>query len=169
MSAYIVDKTHIDLLVTAAEQLSPQHYGGFRWYHGSDRQKLNYENRHEVGIMLWSENLASVMGRYPDDKDGERPGPADFTDTDVLGYRFAEVPGVTNDPRLIAVVAKAIDGYEYQSCEHDGWEASSAAAFCTALRRLLLKQLPTYEEADAWEFTDRNLLIKMRRALPRMR
>ena len=54
MSAWIVSKDHIDLLVTAAlawEQAVP-------------------EQADHIGQMLWRENLESITYCYPDDPDG---------------------------------------------------------------------------------------------------
>jgi len=52
-------------------------------------------------------------------------------------------------PSPVAVL-KACDGYEYQACEHPGWEASEAHAYINALRRRAIHALPGYDEA-AWE------------------
>lgn len=151
MSAFIVDKVHIDLLITAGLEFRT-YTAGFSWWHeGSGKRiELRDNTAHEVGQMLWAENLASVAGRYPNDSSGERPGPIGFEDDMVLTYRFERVPGRMD----IATVAKAIACYEYQSCEHDGWGTSSARMFCEALRHACLSRLPGYEAAP-WGFTDR--------------
>ena len=161
MSAWIVSKTHIDLLVTAGLEYS--YYGGdFSWYHessdGEKLHRLNRGNANEAGQMLWAENLASVADRDPNDVDGERPGPVDFRDEHVLTYRYTPVPGVNRDPTTLAAVGKALACYEYQSCEHDGWKTSSAKAYCQSLRCAILDALPGADKAP-WGFDDRNYFL----------
>ena len=154
MSAFIVDKEHIDLLVTAG--LEFRSYGPLSWWHEATgkRYELTPQRAHEVGQMLWAENLASLVGRYPNDGSGERPGPIDFEDDMVLTYRYQRIPGVPD----IATVAKAVHCYEYQSCEHDGWKTSQARAFCQALEHACVTRMPGYEAAP-WGFTDRNYFV----------
>ena len=178
MSAYVVDKAHIDALVRAGLVLPARQVQGgrLRWFWPeitqADREatyqagaawgprsaQLAEERRREltpsagadrVGAMLWSENVRSVCFRYdePEDAD-ELPGPVGFGVLDVAGYRFG--PGVFLPDVDPVAVLKAIDGYEYQSCEHPGWEASEAHAFCEALRRAAIGCLPGYAEAS-WE------------------
>ena len=48
---------------------------------------------------------------------------------------------------------KALDCYEYQSCEHPEWETSEAFEFCRAMRNLLIGCLPGYDAAQ-WEWDD---------------
>jgi hypothetical protein len=47
---------------------------------------------------------------------------------------------------------KALDCYEYQSCEHPGWSASGARAFCERLRSSLVGAMAGYGDAP-WEWT----------------
>jgi hypothetical protein len=150
VSAWIVSKTHIDLLVTAGLHFAG-HRDRLRWYYGNPTRsgELDPSTAHIVGQMLWAENLASVAGRYPADVSGQRPGPNDFEDEQVLTYRFARVPGALDR----AAVLKALHCYEYQSCEHDGWQSSAAHAFCRALERSIVTSLPGYAAAP-WGFDD---------------
>jgi hypothetical protein len=108
--------------------------------------------------MLWRENLASIHARYPDTvASGDYPGPANFRARDVDFYLFQDVPG-TVDP--LAVI-DAVSCYEYQSCEHAGWQASEAKAFCDALTAKMLRQIP--RKASVWEISDRNVFRKLER------
>jgi hypothetical protein len=133
VSAWIVDKVTIDALVTGivqGEVIAPEDYG----------------NEDELGRTLWRECLTSVAYRYPNDEDGERPGPIDFRDSDVDEYEFERV---TVDP---VVLLKQVGCYQYQSCEHPGWEASRAFAWTTALYQQLNRAgyshtSPGYDEA----------------------
>jgi hypothetical protein len=114
MSAWIVSKTHIDALVQA----------------GIEREMVRPNEADEFGRMLWGECLASVAYRYPGDGDGERPGPSDFRDGDVDAYIYEPLeggPGISL--RAEAVVNKAASCYDYQSCEHPGYDGSKAQQF----------------------------------------
>lgn len=113
MSVFIVGSRHIDALVIAGVQ-----YG-----------LIAPEAMSETGRTLWAENLASVADRYPYDGDGQRPGPIRFRDADVDQYEAPSV-GVILDPNG---VVKAAFCYEYQSCEHPGWDRSVAHDFVRAL------------------------------------
>jgi hypothetical protein len=83
----------------------------------------------EIGRMLWRENLASVAYRYPYDKDGERPGPVGFRDSDVDTYTWAEAPLLDG-----GALNKTISCYDYQSCEHPGYKDSEAKQVIDRLR-----------------------------------
>lgn len=161
MSAYVVDRQHIDALVALAVRNSG--YDTLRWFTVSDQElrtldmtalrAVTREARHdtadEIGRMLWAENVKSIHYRYPDTIDGENlPGPIDFTEADVLTYVW---PFSTRVPSAVAGL-KAIAGYEYQACEHPEWLTSEARNFCEALRHRLITNLPGYEDAD-WEIT----------------
>lgn len=119
MSAWIVSKKHIDLLVTAALSAKYMTAAGPV---GDDPSAL--------GLMLWRENHFSVNSRYNETRMPE-------------GYKFTRFPGKI-DP---VVVLKQIACYEYQSCEHDGWKTSDAFKFCQALTSEMINALPGYEAA----------------------
>lgn len=85
-----------------------------------------------VGTMLLAENRASVAHRYrfPYQPPHYRYGGDDLPGrplsvADLLSFGRIDHPGAT---------AKAIEVYEYQSCEHPGWWTSEARSFCAAIR-----------------------------------
>jgi hypothetical protein len=82
--------------------------------------------------MLLAQNRRSVDFRYAE-SDIEEP--------------YTHALSTTRTP---AAMLKAIDCYEYQSCETPDWEDTEAARFCQALRAHLIHQLPGYDEADTW-------------------
>lgn len=147
MSAFTVSKTHIDVLIQAGLDAD---YGPMRWFPDdtdwSKAPSLDHLNADEVGTMLWDENFASVNHRYNETEKH-------------AGYSYQRLPG-TPDP---LVVLKAIACYEYQSCEHPAWHASSAKAFCNALTKAMIAKLPGYREADGWGIgdTDRDVFTEM--------
>lgn len=114
MSAWIVSKKHIDYIVTAIIR--------------AEISTESTESPDELGRMLWGECLASVAYRYPDDKDGERPGPVDFRDSDVNTYVWEETPVLAG-----GALAKTLGCYRYQSCEHPEWDDSEACRLTAKL------------------------------------
>lgn len=145
MSAYIVDRGHIRFLVAAAWELeAARHSGRMSYYHGnpSKRYEVNEQTLDETGLMLWQECLTSVAYRYPNEPEAELPGPVDD------GPRFGYTHPLTLPRQINPVdVLSAIRCYEYQSCEHPGWEESRAKAFCDALTSLAIACLPGYDKA----------------------
>jgi len=169
MSAYVVDKTHVDVLVTAGLS-GPRSYGPLSWmwpaltpederdaYQAGEpwgpraielaqerRRELTDDTAGRVGAMLWAENRRSVNHRYAEDE-WEEP------------YTFRRLPGQV-DPVL---VLKAINCYEYQSCEHPEWMRSEAHEFCQVLRDKMVRQLPGYDDAPGWDVSDPQVFVKL--------
>jgi hypothetical protein len=108
MSAFTVGTAHIDTLVNAARA-----FGGAEFV---DQRAADL-----LGAMLWDENYRSVNHRYSESE----PTP---------DYRAQLVDA---DLSPVAVL-KAIDCYEYQSCESPDWDQTRAHAFITALRNIIL-------------------------------
>jgi hypothetical protein len=148
MSAYIVDKLHVQYLVEAA--MSRRIGGGcFYWCWGNPTlsSKLDCADKDtaaQIANMLWCENIKSVSTRYPNESSATLPGPTarDFTvqARDFNGVRWLQFSAVQ--------VIKACDCYAYQTCEHDEWETSEAKAFIDALRSSAWHELPGYDEAE---------------------
>lgn len=154
MSAWIVSRTHIASLIDVAINgpadchIAPQPGSGaftgyFTWtapdetaMFGRRSERLDVGNANEVGQMLWDENYASVNYRY---KSGDAP------------ERFKHM--VVKHRLTFAEAFKAINCYEYQSCEHPGWENSNAKAFCDALTARLIRAMPGYDDAP-WGIND---------------
>jgi hypothetical protein len=143
MSAFIVGKDHIDLLVTAAlhgpgdeRTVSP----GNTW-----QRLVRFGEADALGAMLIGENIASVSYRYGGESLETLPGPLDTAE--LVTYSWQATPRLP-----AAALLKAISCYEYQSCEHDAWETSKAKQFCSALRHALISTLPGYSDAPTWEY-----------------
>lgn len=153
MSAYLVGKDTIDLLVSAGlwaarDGCMPQACG-----HSLDTDAFTVIDDDGsrvmdlVGRMLWAENLASVAHRYPGDVSGDRPGPVGLTDADIYGY-VTQLVAVDVEP---GVIAAAVHCFEYQCCETSTWSSSPSADYCRAVSRWLLRALPGYGGAREWE------------------
>jgi hypothetical protein len=146
MSAFVVSKEHIDTLVSVAIQLAPR-----RAIYTREHGNINVHNADEIGQVLHSENVKSVNYRYQ--------GSAHIAPTIDDEYRYTrrrlDVLHDIVDTRVrnIAQAFKAIRCYEYQSCEHPGWEGSEAKWFCDALSAQLMNALPGYGDAE-WEIRD---------------
>jgi hypothetical protein len=133
MSAWIVSKQHIDAMVTAGLP-APGKSPVVRWSDPDQAEvckELSKENADGVGRMLWQENRQSVNYRYGEDN------PVD----PIYGYEPERHSPLT--------VLKLIECYEYQSCEHPGWENGEARKFCQALRVKAVQDLPGYD-AEPW-------------------
>ena len=131
MSAWIVSKKHIDVLVAAVDT------------HG----EWNL-SRTALGRLLWNENLESLKYRYPNDSDGTRPGPNNFRDDDVNTYKY-RTPGAELTTPVVAL--KLAHSYDYQSCEHPEWTNSAARrivrSLIDTLKTGVSEESAEYEEA----------------------
>jgi hypothetical protein len=131
MSAFLVSENHINALVSTAIHGVVECEGNSQpWYHVYfDRVHVQQLNADNVGLKLWQECAASVSARYP--KDPET----------ISEYHFTAPAR-----RLSAVAAlKLIRCYEYQSCEHDGWESSASKQFCAGLTSAIIEHLSGYQ------------------------
>lgn len=151
MSAFIVDRAHIDLIVSTAvdgpkttRDVRPDH----AWYppYNATRGAENV-----IGQMLVDENVKSVPYHYADSAHDGLPGP-------LSAYYLAPYAHRRLVRRLTTVEAlKALDCYEYQACEHPGWATSKAFDFIEALRSRLIGTLPGYDKAP-WGFSESDLI-----------
>jgi len=155
MSAFCVGYTHIDTLLTAGLTLTT--HGPLTWLAAPTpsgdtervndqhlRRELRIETANTVGQMLINENARSVNHLYG----GEQPELAQR-------YTYRRLLG----PVQPVAVLKAVDCYEYQSCETPDWAASEARQFCEALRARCVHALPGYDAAPAWPVEDRALFV----------
>ena len=104
MSAFVVDKSNIDTLVSAYLAL---------FQPGAVKTSPD-----ALGRMLWAENVKSVAYRYNMPERHAQEHAAYMRD--VRNYRFepCEAPPIE--------LGEACDCYDYQSCEHPQWEVSRA-------------------------------------------
>lgn len=179
MSAYMVDKSHVDALVRVAlegpqDASRPTNGGGpvepwsFSWAVRDESERWGYRHHRlvrmdglrsrdgditpdELGALLIAENRRSIEARYPDTLEdwSNAPGPIVQDYQDAYEYDGESVPRLT-----IAQAMKACDGYSYQACETgDAWRTSDAHAVIDALRDALIGVLPGYDAASSWSVT----------------
>lgn len=143
MSAYVVDKETINLLVRAGLHVR---YKPMTWYNADQRYQLDESTADLVGQMLLDECVHSVSHRYQDDGITKLSGPTNAYW--LVPYKYQAGLHLPTP----VVILKAIACYEYQSCEHPEWETSKAKAFCETLRKIIISWLPGYEEAPwGWD------------------
>lgn len=182
MSAYVVDKEHIDYLVRAGLTRGGEHGSdnGLRWFDPSvpdgerdyepgammggptahetfeaKRRELTPETADRVGAMLWSENARSVSYRYNGEEYGTLPGPSDFDEMALASYVFVDPARLPIQERRVMVA----EGYKFRTNDPvavlkacDGYEYQSC-------------EHPGWRTSEACAFLDA-LRRKMIRALP---
>lgn len=125
MSAYVVPKLCIDLLVSG--MIDNKVWFPFNGKYAGEMDPT------ELGLILWRENAASVMYRYPHD---------DHEDYAYVNtYKFKRYHEIK--PALLAMTAKA---YDYNACEHSTYETSDAKQALNALVWRLVSMLPGYDK-----------------------
>lgn len=129
MSAYLVTQSHIDVLVYAATISKVQ-----RPVSPTIAEQMTDD---ELGRMLWFENMLSLQARYEDPIDSAA----------LFAYHYAPPSGVLGGRVAPVVLLKMIACYEYQACEHAGWDTSKARDFCNDLRKAVIMDLPGYDAA----------------------
>jgi hypothetical protein len=133
MSAWIVDREHINVIVWAGPHFSRY---PMRWPVVTDGVTTyptlgDDVTMSELGHLLWHENHVSVNYRYSENE----ATPA---------YQYREPRSTAWSP---VEVLKAIACLDYQSCEHPGWATSQARAYLTVLEQTLINVLPGYDAA----------------------
>jgi hypothetical protein len=87
----------------------------------------------EAAELLHAENIKSLQYRY------------DYEDHqfDPFHAPINYAPTIRN----VFALAKQVDCYSYQACEHPTWEDSKAFAICEAIKDGLFRNHPDYEDA----------------------
>ena len=141
MSAFVVSTAHIDTIVSAAIDLE---LFAARTDHGT-LERVCPETASAFGKMLLAENVRSVVHRYHLTHSAEACDYAELVETYAFKYRSCVQAGTA---------AKALDCFDYQSCETDDYEKSLAYAFTCRMAKALNKHLAGYEAAP-WGIDDR--------------
>ena len=118
MSAMIVTDSHINFILSAA----------------ASQVNMSRDEWSEIGQSLVNENYRSVNYLYREDEEPHE-------------YRFW-VDKFEPDVKSIVAALKAIQGFEYQSCEHPDYFESEAAKTLWRINGDLLRALPGYDEAE---------------------
>lgn len=128
MSAWIVDKACIDLLVEAifryeiplARDLTPDALGALLWK--ENYRSVNHRYRRRTRVPQYTHEAQRPFRRY------------DYGDQQSLPCGTAK--DVARDPHMLYMQLAC---YQYQSCEHPGWRSSAAFRIACALCEAVLK------------------------------
>jgi hypothetical protein len=140
MSAYICSHDHITALASAVVALNVDVHCMHAYREPCPPVDDLMRAARHVGELLLAENQESFDAKYAESS----------AETFVLSPSVAKAlmfKGALS-ARVVPLL-KAIDCYEYQSCEHEGWETSTAKKLMGHLRAALVTRLPGYNDA-AW-------------------
>ncbi len=154
MSAYIQDSKHIAALVRVATKGPTD--ARYRW---EPQWQLREQTPAQVAQMLLDENVKSVSYRYDEPADSDLPGRIDREWTKTLDWDrlIADARDLT-----IAEAFGAIDGYDYQACEHPDYRTSPAYYFVNDLRAHLASKV-TGDGVDTWSITENRAEVEARK------
>lgn len=118
MSAYIVNRSTVNLLAHAL----------------TTRGIAAGLTADQVGRELWKTNVDSIHHRYPDtaENDSNYPGPEGFRKSHASRYRAAAPLDHDLAAGPYRLVSEA-ETFDYQACEHPGWENSRARSWIAGL------------------------------------
>ena len=106
----------------------------------------NFQPWQAVQQILLLENQRSLEARYPDDEEYRSASEPEYHPRRI----FLMKQWILNNK--VGKLVGILNGYEYQSCEHDGWTSSVAYYLCQQIRRQLLDAL---ERRDCPDQNDR--------------
>ena len=138
MSAFFVGTDHINAMLTFVERMdtcTPM----------PDGTRVNRPTNSDltkIGQALIHENIASLAFRYPNDYE-------ELVDvSEAKRWNYQPDLNWWIKPNTALRVIKLCHCYDYQSCEHDGWEQSFAYKFSHWLADRATSRLPGYDDAD---------------------
>lgn len=112
--------------------------------------------------LLLAENQASLAARYPDDED--------YRSADGYAYSFDRAVERSVQRNKTGWIVSLLNGYEYQSCEHDGWTQSVGYQLCLQIRRFLCDDLQRLQDPDEqhahWASYDRSVWAAPKPSVP---
>jgi hypothetical protein len=150
MSAFVCGPDHFIALAVFAtggrqRKVDPRYVKGIP-------QGIENLPRQEIGTLyantLYAANIRSVMARYPEDTVDSIPGPCDKPEQIAVTHKHYEHINWVLKP---VQILKMLNCLEYQSCEADDWEKSTAFNLLEAIRRAAIRQLPGYDDAP-WDY-----------------
>lgn len=136
MSAFFVGADHVNAILSYVNLRRDNYVPA---PHNEYGKSNDFQFLTDIGKQLLSENIKSLQSRYASDWH-------EMVDLDVNQYVFQLTP----NPSAIEVI-KLCHCLDYQSCEHDGWEASYAKKFLTWVTDTAISNVPGYDKA-AWHY-----------------
>jgi hypothetical protein len=145
MSAWVVSKHHINLLVSAAIERAVS----IRLAPACEIMPASADAAQAIGLMLFTENVRSVVHRYGITGATEEAGYRQ----ELAEYRFRFYPGIRP-----SAVAQALACYDYQACECDD-DRETPAAFLVAQLENAVGE-PSGSDAEPWGFDSEETVIE---------
>lgn len=147
MTAHLLDPEHIHVLVHAGldsigwfsddTRTTPTEANGLFDAGRYRLRRLTHQSANTVGQLLVDANTASVNSHYA-------------VTSDAPGYTYRQ-PVRAGEP---IEILRAIEGYEFQASDSEGWEDHpEARRYCDELRRATVRRLHRYHDANTWEIT----------------
>jgi hypothetical protein len=146
MSAWVVTSHHIDLLVSAAVERGI----AVKFAPIDEAVPATIELAEQIGLLLWAENIRSVIYRYRLDGTEEETG---YLQT-LAEYHFRFYPGVR-----AAAAQKALDCFDYQACECPDYQTTAAAFVVKQLEAALGARDEAAYEREPWGFDTSEAVI----------
>jgi hypothetical protein len=138
MSAWVVSHHHIDLLVSAAID----HAVSFKLFGLGVLETATESNAQALGLMLWAENVRSVVYRYNLAGSKEE---GDYLSA-LSAYSFRRYSNIR-----ASAAASALACYDYQACECPDYRETAAAFFVSQLQQALGERPKGYD-SEPWGF-----------------
>jgi hypothetical protein len=139
MSAWVVTSHHIDLLVSVAIERGI----AVKFAPIDEAVPATIELAEQIGLLLWAENIRSVIYRYRLDGTQEEAGYLQA----LAEYHFRFYSGIRT-----AAAQKALDCYDYQSCECPDYRTTAAAFIVEQLEAALGARDEATYEREPWGF-----------------
>lgn len=112
--------------------------------------------------LLLAENQASLAARYPDAED--------YRKAEGYAYKFDRAVERSVQRNKTGWIVSLLNGYEYQSCEHDGWTRSVGYQLCLQIRKFLCDDLQRLQDPDEqhcyWANYDRSVWATPKPSVP---
>jgi hypothetical protein len=138
MSAWVVSHHHIDLIVSTAID----HAVSFKLLGIGILETATENNAQALGLMLWTENVRSVVYRY------NLAGSEEERDylSALNAYSFRRYSNIR-----ASAAASALACYDYQACECHDYRESAAALFVSQLQQAVGERPDDYTK-EPWGF-----------------
>lgn len=164
MSAYICNPEHIGLLAAFAAGNTHEKSVIHEWRAPSGSIEADAMSCAEG---LAKANIASVAYRYPQDRDGSRPGPGLYDAEIIALARLWARHYATRLPALPPMHFYSLaNGFAYQACEREDWPASLAARQINWIKDKAAKRMPGADDAPwSWDIADDQAPLAIRQFL----
>jgi hypothetical protein len=164
MSAYICSPEHIGILAAfaafAASGSQIRNSVIYEWRRGSRSEDARCVAEH-----LAKANIRSVSGRYPDDRDGQRPGPGLYDAEVIEASRLWAEHYSYNMPAIPPLhIYNLANGFAYQACETDDWPVTLAARQIDWIKDKAVRRMPGAEDAPwGYDVPDDQMPAKLKK------